>query len=376
MSTDNVNASLADAAGGGTAAVRPGRPEISRTVRYWGQTILWTVIGMQVCFVFYCVEKYGFHMKELRLPRVFFNPAEIAMRIFGLPHFIVGLFFMFSSRRMRSVKGWLWFFGLLAMGIGFAFAFGNLGGHRNPVMLIAFYFYFLIHGFRDESYFYQNYGDCPETHPRANKRVFMGLQVMLLCLLFAFLMPTYLQYLKFKGKLPVDDAVLNLFFPASASFLIKFVVYLAPAIAISAVLWWALNRGYPGGWKRIWQDHRPILTVFLLLTAIIFATLLVGPWTFNVVVLAHFVGWYLFALRKLDKIPSDKRAQPSRPMAWMRTTQAGFKFLHLGLAVVVTVLILISVYVYQEKSVLDVFVSGPSFYYWTVIHVSLSFYPR
>ena len=372
MSSTNANVTLA-----GVAAVPAGgRAELSPTVRYWSQTILWTLIGMLVCFVFYCIEKYGFQLKAKQLPRVFFNPAEIAMRIFGLPHFVVGLFFMLSARRMRTVKGWLWFFGLLAMGIGFATVFGQLGAHRNPVILIAFYFYFLIHGFRDESFFYQNNGDCPQEHPQANKRVFVGLQVMLLSLLFAFLMPTYLQYMKYKGKLPTDDVVLNLFFPASASFLIKFIAYLAPAVLISVVLWWVLNRGYPGGWSRIWQDHKPILTVFLLSTLIIFATLLVGPWTFNVVVLAHFVGWYFFALRKLENVPPEKRAKPSQPMAWMRTTQSGFKFMHLGLAAVFTVLILISVYVYQGQGILDTFVGGPSFYYWTVLHVSLSFYPR
>ena len=60
----------------------------------------------------------------------------------------------------------------------------------------------------------------------------------------------------------------------------------------------------------------------------------------------------------------------------MRTTQAGFKTLHLGLAVVVIIAIAISTYVFQCRNWMDVVVGGPSFYYWTVLHVSLSFYPR
>src|SRR5688572_1841231 len=100
---------------------RPSRSkEISRTVEHWLQTLFWTAAAMLVCSVAYCIEKYGFRLKELGLQRMFGNPAEISMRIFGLPHFIVGLFFMLSAKRMRTASGWLWFFGLLAMGVFFA----------------------------------------------------------------------------------------------------------------------------------------------------------------------------------------------------------------------------------------------------------------
>src|SRR5690606_27163805 len=105
--------------------------------------------------------KYALGFKELGYQRMFFNPAEIAMRIFGLPHFIVGLCFMLSARRMRSASGWVWFLGLLAGGIAMGWVFHRYGAHRSPVMLIAFYFYFLVHGFRDEAFFYKSYGDCP-----------------------------------------------------------------------------------------------------------------------------------------------------------------------------------------------------------------------
>jgi hypothetical protein len=307
---------------------------------------------------------------------MFGNPAEISMRIFGLPHFMVGLFFMLTAKRMRTPSGWAWFFGLLAMGIFFAYVFGRCGGHRNPVMLIAFYFYFLIHGFRDEAFFYRSYGDCPAVDSKQTARVLLLLQVMLISLLFAFLMPTYLEFLNIKNKLPANDPILNAFFPASIPFMKKFLTYLLPVMGVNVILSWRLARGYPGGWRAIWRDHHPLLMVFLISTGIVLGTLLVGPWTFNYVVLVHFVGWYLFAIRKLETVPPDKRASANHPLAWMRTSVAGFRVLHLGLAVLVTVLIAISVYVFKNKSWMDILIGGPSFYYWTVIHVSLSFYPR
>ncbi len=358
------------------SAPAPAR-EVSRTVEYWLQTLVWTGLGMLVCAVAYCIEKYGLRLKEQNIERMFGNPAEVAMRIFGLPHFIVGLYFMLSARRMRTLRGWLWFFGLLAMGVGFAAVFGRFGAHRNPVMLIAFYSYFLIHGFRDEAFFYRSYGDCPTGADKPHGRLVLVLQIMLITVVFAFLMPTYLLYVQIvKNQLPVDDPVLNMFFPASVPFLTKFACYLVPVLMLNGLLYLWMERMYPGGWRAIWHDHHPILMVFLWSTGIVLATLVVGPWTFNFVVLAHFVGWYLFALRKLETVPAAARAPVSRPLSWMRTTQAGFKTLHLGLTAVVIVLIAVSTYVFGKNTWLDSVVGGPSFYYWTVLHVSLSFYPR
>lgn len=358
------------------ATLEQPRP-LSRTVEYWLQTVIWTALAMLACVVAYCIEKYGFRLKELGLPRMFFNPAEIAMRIFGLPHFMVGLFFMLTARRMRTVSGWAWFVGLLAVGIAFAWLFHRYGAHRSPVMLIIFYFYFLVHGFRDEAFFYRNYGDCPTDAGKPHKLVMFVLQLMLISLLLAFLMPTYLLVAPMYGqKIDPQDPVLNLVFPASVPFLIKFAWYLLPVLAINAGLYYWLERRYPGGWRAIWQDHHPILMVFLWSTVIVLATLLVGAWTFNFVVLAHFVGWYLFSLRKLETLPPSARATPRQPLRWMRTTRAGFMTLHLGLAAVVAGLIAIATYKFGNTGTLEAIVGGPSFYYWTVLHVSLSFYPR
>ncbi len=60
----------------------------------------------------------------------------------------------------------------------------------------------------------------------------------------------------------------------------------------------------------------------------------------------------------------------------MRTTKAGFTWLHLGLAVIVVVLVGISTYAFGKQGVLESIVGSKSFYYWTIMHVTLSFFPR
>ena len=90
--------------------------------------------------------------------------------------------------------------------------------------------------------------------------------------------------------------------------------------------------------------------------------------------LGHFVGWYIFALYLIGKHPPKE--PPKSWFAWMRTTRKGFMTLHLGLAAIVTVLIAISVYGFGKEGILETIVGSRSFYYWTVLHVTLSFLPR
>jgi hypothetical protein len=61
---------------------------------------------------------------------------------------------------------------------------------------------------------------------------------------------------------------------------------------------------------------------------------------------------------------------------WMRTTERGFTVLHLGMAAAVVLLIAISTYAFGKTGPLEALVGSKSFYYWTIIHVTLSFFPR
>ena len=56
---------------------------------------------------------------------------------------------MLSSKKMRKASGWLWFMGLLGVGVLIAVFFYNFGGKFNLVMVIFYFLFFMVHGFRD-----------------------------------------------------------------------------------------------------------------------------------------------------------------------------------------------------------------------------------
>ena len=119
--------------------------------------------------------------------------------------------------------------------------------------------------------------------------------------------------------------------------------------------------------------HRPILVIQLASTGIVLVALIGGSWTLQIVVLMHFVGWYLFALHQIGRrVP----AAPRSIWQWMRTTRAGFMTLHLGLAALVALLMVIDVYGFGRTTWLNAAIGSQSFYYWTIAHVTLSFLPR
>jgi hypothetical protein len=88
----------------------------------------------------------------------------------------------------------------------------------------------------------------------------------------------------------------------------------------------------------------------------------------------HFVGWYIFGRHMMQQ--RQPKTKPHSIWLQVRTTLRGFTVLHLGLAALVIGLVMISTYVYGKTGPLEMFVGSKSFYYWTVIHVTLSFFPR
>lgn len=361
-----------------TAAALPAAV-VSPTLRQYYQTLAWTFAAILLCVALYAIEKYILMQQLGVIPdvhhRMFKNPAEVPMRLFGLPHFIVGVSFMLSSRRMRGVRSWAWLLGLTAAGavLGWLFyAYGKAGDTIHPFAMLLFYFYFLIHGFRDEAYFYKSYGEMPKGAEKQHDRIMVVLQLLMLGLLLALGLPAYALYGEFKPefKHPALDAM----FPAQWPYAIRFLSLLIPMALIATFALWRIAREFPDGLRGLWRVHRPILKVFLIAMGIILIALVSGPWTFNAVVLMHFVAWYIFARNMLDKRPP---AQPPRDLwAWMRQSKHGFTCFHLGLALVAVVAVAISTYVFGKTGTLEFIVGSKSFYYWTIMHVTLSFFPR
>ncbi|MFW6124832.1 MAG: hypothetical protein ACOC46_01680 [Pirellulales bacterium] len=335
------------------------------------KTLAWTGAGILMCVVFFASERV---IDVPRAYRMFRYPAETAMRIFGFAHFAVALYFLLSSRRMRSPRAVLGLASLVPVALALAAGFTWLGGIDNPLMLLAVYFYFFVHDFRDLAFFYKCSGDCRDPRPAERAGLFSALQVMLMTLLLPFVVPTYFEYLAMHGELPRDDPVLAVIFPASVPFLTKFAAYLAPVLVLNAGIFWHVAQRYPGGWRAIGREHGPLLAVFGGYGALVLSGLVLGHWSLHYAVLAHFVGWYLFALGKLRTAPPARRTY--NPLRWMRRSPVGFAVLHLGVAAAAGGLMAVSAYGFAGKGVLASLTGETSFYCWTILHITLSFIPR
>ena len=358
-------------------------PETATGKQYL-QTLAWTFGAILFCLLCYAIEKYLFrdvlHWISDTRYRMFKNPAELPMRLFGLPHFIVGLAFMLSSKRMRGVQSVGWLVGLTGLGILFCWLFYQYGTfvHENeidfsPLALLVFYFYFLIHGFRDEAFFYRAYGEMPKNEAKTHTQIMVVLQMLMLGLLVSLAIPAYILFGEFYPKF--QHPLLAEMFPASWPYVARFAATFLPMVAIAIFALRQIGRKFPNGLRGLWNVHEPILRVFIIATCIILVALVSGPWTFNAVVLMHFVAWYIFGRRSLAKRPP---AEPPTKWSWtwMRTTVAGFTFLHIGLTVIVVVLVGISTYAFGKAGPLEMIVGSKVFYYWTIMHVTLSFFPR
>lgn len=356
--------------------------ENCRTLVNYRWTLFWTFTAVVACALGYLVEKFIF-MRGLgwitETPyRMFKNPAELPMRLFGLPHFVVGTLFLFSSRRVRT-PGSAWrLTALTALGAALCWLFYYFGGPLNPLALLLFYFYFLVHGFRDEAYFYRSNGDMPAGHEHTYDRLMALLQFTFLGIMAALIIPGYILYGQFYPKF--RHPLLESMFPADWPYLLRFAATLIPMSLAAAAVLRHIARDFPGGLRGLWHAHWPILSMFLCSTAIILLPLATGPWPFNLVVLMHFVGWYLFGRQRLAAAEAARPAGAPVPRpgtwAWMRGTRTGFTWLHLGLAGVVVLLVAVNSWAFGTSGPLELVIGSKSFFYWTIMHVTLSFFPR
>lgn len=328
----------------------------------------WCIIPI-IAFVFYWfTEKYIVDAS----PRLVYNPAEFPCRFFGFSHYLVGFIYMMSSRKMKAVSGWLWFIGLLTVSIGGGYMFFSLGGRGNQVLVIFYFLFFMIHGYRDMVFFYK-----PETDEKEleglRTRILLLTQVGLILGLMYVLVPAFFLYMTLRPKtyspeLQASMDTLRLFL--NALLMVGWIGLVGSLIGI-----WRLAKKFPGGLKGFWVDDKPVLLVIIYTSLIILATPLVGPWTYNLLILSHFVGWYFFASRRLSTIPKQATRQDGF-WKWVRGSVSGFQTMHLGFAAVFLILILINHYVFASTGILELLFSSNAFYYWTIVHVTISFAPK
>jgi len=353
----------------------PARPSI--TLHNYLRTLAWTLSAVGVCCAGYAIEKYLVIWWLHWLPdnpayRMFKNPAELPMRLFGLPHFVVGTMFLLSSKRMKGARSWLQLAGLAALGIGICYAFHAAGAHSEPLAVLMFYFYFLIHGFRDEAFFYKSYGEMPRDSAATHERIMAVLQGVMLGLLMSMIVPAYSIYGRQHAR--YHSEALDMIFPANWPYVLRFLMLLGPMLVVAALALRRIARQFPDGLRGLYAVHRPILLIFAISSGIILLSLVSGPWSFNVVVLMHFVGWYLFGRYQLARFAPA--APPTSPWERIRKTPEGFTAFHIGLAVLFALLIAWSHYSTGKSGIIEFAFGSKSFFYWTIMHVTLSFFPR
>lgn len=373
MTSTSLNPSSAFSFGVGNTATVP----LLRvpTVRNWLRAFAWTLAIIGVSLILYVPDKWFPFNGAQRLVeyRMFKNPSTIPMRIFGIPHFLIAVLFLMSSRRMKETRSKLIFVALSVLGVLFCLLFKRVGANLNPFAVFIFYFYFLIHGFRDDAFFYKTFGDMPREAALVHNRIMVVLQCLLIGMLVSLFWPTYAQMSQTYTKL--SDPILSNFFPADWPYVLKLSSMFVPMLLIAVVALFRIARAFPAGFADLWRTHRPILAVYLMSLAVVLIALLGGSGAFDVWVLMHFVAWYFFALFILYRHPP--KAPQASLWGWMRTTPKGFITLHFALVGVVCVLMAVSVYTYGQKAgPFDWVVGRESFFYWTILHVTWSFVPR
>ena len=83
---------------------------------------------------------------------------------------------------------------------------------------MVFYFYFLIHGFRDEAFFYKAHGDMPSGGGKTHARIMVVLQVLMLGLLLSLAIPAYVFFGEIKPEF--SHPVLANLFPADWNYFV------------------------------------------------------------------------------------------------------------------------------------------------------------
>jgi len=330
--------------------------------------IKWCLIPIVVFVFYWATEKYLVQPQT----RLVYNPAEFPCRVFGFSHYLVGLIFMLSSRTMKKAVSWLWLSALLAVSVGICVLFYNFGGAGNPILVIFYFLFFMFHGYRDVILFYQ-----PQTEDKvleAKRRwIFRYFQGVLILGLMYVLVPAFFLYLSLKPRTysPELQASIDAITPYLNGLLMS--AWLILLVCLIGM--WRLLKTFPGGAKGFWQDNKPVMLVVIYMTLIILASPLVGPWTYNLLILSHFVGWYFFASRRLETAPKQATTKDGL-WKWVRGSVTGFQALHLGFAALFLILVLVNHYVLANTGVLGLLLGGNAFYYWTVIHVTISFAPK
>lgn len=339
----------------------------SRTVRGYMCTVLAMTLLISGLYLLAPLERAVFGEAHLCD-----QPFSSAMLILGLPHVMIGFLFMVTSLGMRNARSRVAIGTMLLAGVVLCWLFLLAGGPnarpRIPMALVALYF--LVHSYRDEWFFYRSYG---EEGPRADRR---HLPLMLSGLLATVL--GLLWTLAITGA-PLSrdvDALIDLQGMGGGQ---RMALWLIPLGTLGTLAWVCIisaTRRSGRTLSQLFADDRPLWFVYLTVPLMVLVCAPLGG-KFHALVLLHVIGWWVFASVSLNR--TNQKPRPARGLwIWLRTTQSGFQTLHGVSAVVVLGLLLF--YFHSPTPLQDTawswFLDRDAFYYWTVMHVTVSFVPK
>lgn len=337
------------------------------TEKNWINSLLLVCGSVLVFYAGYLLEmQRGLWNMEIRLVR---DPSETAMRLTALSHFVVAILFMSTSRRMKQVRNWMWFFGSAAIGLLLCVGYARLG-IINPLFATTLFFgYFLVHDFRDQTFFYVANGDAAGASRRfenvvsAAPLVIIGIGVTLLVAATGFGVEGTERILSTFGS--VSETTRHII---SAGLLVA----AAAAVVIYRNIW----RSEFGGESltTILRRHRPIFVVFAASTTVLALSAAAGA-SGDWIILLHVCSWYVFTMHQLRKRQPEKK--PSAfSWNWVRQTTAGFNFVHVLSFIVFVAIAAVWSYGFRNDASMTGFamaVGRDIFPYYTILHVTVSF---
>jgi hypothetical protein len=340
---------------------------LTETERNWLLSLLVVLGSVGVFAIGYLIElEMGRWKDSIRLVR---DPSESSMRFLALSHFFVAALYMSTSRRMRSVRSWAWVGTSLVVGIVLCLGWSRLM-LINPLFGTTLFFsYFLVHDYRDQVFFYFVNGDSKQRDSSlarllaAAPLVIIGSGVALLTAAGAFGLP---------GTQDVVPAFGNLSMTARAILGTLVVAGTVTALVIFGSL--VKKRRGETSLREFVSMHRPILYVFAGSVLVLGVSALVGA-SGDAIILLHVCSWYVFTMRQLQKRPPATRP-PAFSWNWMRSTLAGFNFVHIGSFILFLVAGAIWSFSFHNDPSMTGFATvlgRVMFPYWTILHVTVSF---
>ena len=349
------------------------RRPLTTTERNWLMGLALVVGSILLATAIQAVEIAG--GRTVRGDRLIGNPVEASMRFFAMPHFLLAILFMTTSRGTRNAKAWTSMVALTALGVGLCFLFAQAGGRAAYLPNALFLGYFLVHEFRDQAFFYRVNGDVPPSpDAKAQRRDLLMVPVLgLLAIMAVFF---FGAAFRIGGTRRYTESVYGSLDPTIRGVIGSLALLgLIAAIHMTRRSW---DRRHEGGALGFLTRNRPIFVVFGGIMAVLILDIIINGRAYAIVTL-HVATWYVFVMHGYSKRPAPDPTPKRFSWPWMRSTKNGFNALHTVLVVGIVLLAVLWAYGSRnspDQASLWVLLSKDAFPYWTIMHVTISFTPR